>query len=233
MLSDAHLQILFSAAVITLDFFASLVFTQSSKHYFSTFFFSFIILLLWKLPVPIEKRRASGRGRPNSLGINSNFFLGRGLWCLACVAQTEQLNFSSSWCGLKHESIIGFPCVVMFCKLLSRRSSAWFSPKKSWLLASHYYFISITADMTIFIQSFSSLWVFDFLLVLAVISSSHAEEMCSSATDGRCVLNGCVVLCCLCFYLHRWSDVLSQTLHPKSKLDKRGLQFSLSSYFSP
>lgn len=60
--------------------------------------------------------------------------------------------------------------------------------RKLWLLASHYYFISMTADMGVFMQSFSSLWVVFFLLILGVISSSHAKEMCSSATDGRCVL---------------------------------------------
>lgn len=41
--------------------------------------------------------------------------------------------------------------------------------------------------MDVFSQLFSSSAVL-FLLVLGVISSSHAKEICSSARDGRCVL---------------------------------------------
>lgn len=92
--------------------------------------------------------------------------------------------------------------------------------------------------MDVFIQLFSSSAVL-FLLVLGVISSSHAKEICSSARDGRCVLSSAVGRLCgpapfilLRRCLHRWNGVPSRKLLPKGRVgQKRAAIFPAMLFF--
>lgn len=93
--------------------------------------------------------------------------------------------------------------------------------------------------MDVFIQLFSSSAVL-FLLVLGVISSSHAKEICSSARDGRCVLSSAgwtVVWSCAVhtfaplFAQMEWG-AFAQIAPQRASRTKEGRNFPGECYFS-